>query len=228
MDNSFQTSFIPKKPITGSGSTGSPVSIFMVVSVFILVVMLSASGGLYFYKDYLQKNKLALSENLKKVKESFDNNTIVELETYDKTASVAKEVLANHTVLSPLFDLINELTLSSIQYTRFDYSTDKGAFSVKMSGISRDYRSIALQADVFNTKKGSMFKNVIFSNLTKDKNNFVTFSLEFDVDKSLLSYSNNIVNTNADSNIVNTENTSSINPDSSTGQNTLEATNNKQ
>ena len=190
--------------------------------------MLSASGGLYFYKDYLQKNKLALSENLKKVKESFDNNTIVELETYDKTASVAKEVLANHTVLSPLFDLINELTLSSIQYTRFDYSTDKGAFSVKMSGISRDYRSIALQADVFNTKKGSMFKNVIFSNLTKDKNNFVTFSLEFDVDKSLLSYSNNIVNTNADSNIVNTENTSSINPDSSTGQNTLEATNNKQ
>ena len=97
-----------------------------------------------------------------------------------------------------MFELLNKLTLSSIQYTSFDHSTVNNVFSVKMSGIARDYKSIALQADVFNTSQGSMFNNIIFSNLTKDKNNNVTFDLEFDVDPALLSYANNIVNVNTD------------------------------
>ncbi|MEI7688586.1 MAG: hypothetical protein WCI91_00165 [Candidatus Nomurabacteria bacterium] len=199
MENSFQTSFIPKKPIVANSSASNSdnsISITMVVSIFILVVMLAATGGLYLYKNYLQNNKAVLSGNLKKIKDSFDKNTIANLETYDKTSSVAKQILENHIVLSPLFELINELTLSSIQYTKFDHKVVNGVFSVNMSGIARDYKSIALQADVFSTPKGRMFQNVIFSNLTKDKNNNVTFNVEFDVDRALLSYSNNITNGN--------------------------------
>jgi hypothetical protein len=63
-----------------------------------------------------------------------------------------------------------------------------------MSGIARDYKSIALQADVFNTNEGRMFKDVVFSNITKDKNNYVTFNVEFNVDPKLLSYGNSITN----------------------------------
>lgn len=202
MENSFQTSFIPKKPIVQNGassitSTGSKTtSISMVITVFILISIIVATVGLYFYRDYLQKNKENLSATLFKMRGSFDNDTIVALELYDKKATVAKQVLKGHIVLSPLFDTLNDLTLSSIQYTKFEHSTTKeGIFSVKMSGVARDYKSIALQADVFNTTKGAMFKDVIFSNLTKDKSNNVTFDLEFDVDPLLLSYSNHIANT---------------------------------
>ncbi|MFA6355108.1 MAG: hypothetical protein WCW65_01650 [Candidatus Paceibacterota bacterium] len=199
MENSFQTSFIPKKPIIANGSSSkssdTTTSISMVVSVFILVVMLLAGGGLYAYKEFvLVKEKQALSENLKKIKESFNKDTITELEMYDKRTTVVREVLNNHIVLSPLFEKINELTLSSIQYNKFEHKTTNNVFSVRMSGIASDYKSIALQADVFNTEKGVVFKDVIFSNLTKDKNNFVTFELEFNVDPSLLSYSNRITN----------------------------------
>lgn len=170
-------------------------SITMVVSVFIFVVMMLACGGLYWYKNfYLIKTKQQLSESLAKIRESFDKDTIAELELYDKKTTVSREVLNDHIVLSPLFDLIDELTLSSIQYTKFSHTTLNNTFSVSMSGIARDYKSIALQADVFNTAKGKMLKDVIFSNLTKDKNNFVTFDVEFDVDPALLSYSNNITN----------------------------------
>ena len=197
MENSFQTSFIPKKPIIQNGATSSKsnstTSISMVVSVFILVVMLLAAGGLYAYKEFvLLKDKQALSENLKKIKESFNKDTITELEMYDKRTTVARQVLEGHTVLSPLFEKINELTLSSIQYTKFEHKITNNLFSVRMSGIARDYKSIALQADVFNTDKGRVFKDVIFSNLTKDKSNFVTFDVEFNVDPTLLSYANNI------------------------------------
>jgi hypothetical protein len=199
MENSFQTSFIPKKPIisntTSSGGGSSTTSISMVVSVFILVVMLLAFGGLYVYKNfYLLKNKEALSANLFKIRDSFNKDTITELETFDKRTSVAKQILDGHIVLSPLFEKINELTLSSIQYTKFEHKVNNNLFIVMMSGIARDYKSIAIQADIFNADKGQVFKDVIFSNLTKDKNNYVTFDVEFNVDSSLLSYSNNITN----------------------------------
>lgn len=195
MDNSFQTSFIPKKPILSNGSNLSPrstTSISMVISSFILVIMIASTFGLYLYRVYLEKNKENLSAALFEARNKFDQNTITELESFDKRTSAAKQVLSGHIVLTPLFELMNELTLSSIQYTKFEHSFADNVFSVKMSGIARDYKSIAVQADVFNTSKGSMLKDVIFSNLTKDKNNSVTFDLEFSVDPSLLSYLNNI------------------------------------
>ncbi|MFA6392701.1 MAG: hypothetical protein WCW54_01265 [Candidatus Paceibacterota bacterium] len=196
MENSFQTSFIPKKPVMAGGAQTSvkgTTSITTVVSVFIFVVMLLSAGGLYFYYNfYLLKNKEALSANLFKIRDSFDKNTIAELEMYDKRTTASTQILGSHIVLSPLFELINELTLPSIQYTDFSHNTLNNTFSVKMSGIARDYKSIALEADVFNTDKGRMFKDVIFSNLTENKNNYVTFDLEFNVDPLLLSYTNNI------------------------------------
>jgi hypothetical protein len=204
MENSFQTSFIPKKPILANGSSpiikSNAISISMVVSVFILVVMLLAFGGLYFYYNfYLLKNKETLSSNLAQIRDSFDKNTISELEMYDKRTTVSSQILKNHLVLSPLFELINELTLSSIQYTRFSHSTLNNVFSIKMSGIARDYKSIALQADVLNSSKGQMLKNVVFSNLNKDKNNYVVFDIDFNVDPALLSYTNNITSVSVSS-----------------------------
>lgn len=195
MENSFQTSFIPKKPIIDNGMSSRKdrtTSISMVVSVFILIAVISATVGLFLYKSYLEKNKEQLSSNLVKVRDSFDSNTIAELEMYDKKSTTSKNILESHIVLSPLFELINSLTISSIQYTKFEHSTDSGVFIVKMSGVARDYKSIALQADVFNSEKGKMFKDLIFSNLTRDKGDYVSFNVEFTVDPALLSYSNNI------------------------------------
>ena len=161
--------------------------------------MVGAAGGLYLYKNYvLVKSKADLSANLFKIRDSFDKDTIAELEMYDKRTTVARDILSKHVVLSPLFETINKLTLSTIQFTKFEHKTVKDLFSVKMSGIAKDYKSIALQADVFNNEKdGQMFKDVIFSNLTKDKNNFVTFDVEFSVSPTLLSYENNISNKGA-------------------------------
>lgn len=234
MENSFQTSFIPKKPIIDNGANSNnknTTSISIVISVFIFIVMIVSTAGLYFYRGYLEKNKQDMSESLSKMRDSFDDKTIAELELYDKKVSTAKQVLSGHTVLSPLFYLLNDLTLSSVQYTKFNHSTENGVFSVEMSGIAKDYRSIALQADVFNTNKGSMLKDVIFSNLTKDQKNNVTFNMEFTVDPTLLSYANNITLSN-DSPSTDEINTQDINqvvvPQTDVNNNPLQTTNNTQ
>lgn len=196
MENSFQTSFIPKKPITtttGSGYSRPPTSIFTVLSFLLLVMVGLASGGLFLYKNYLIKQESILSSSLERVKETFEKNTLDELELYDKRVSAAKSVLDKHIIFSPMFALLGTITIPSVQYTNFAQDSNSQGFSVKLSGTSSDYKSIALQADAFNSAKGRLFKNVVFSNINKTKNNNVTFDIEFLVDPTLLSYEKNIL-----------------------------------
>lgn len=192
MENSFQTSFIPKKPIvTETVSSGSSVSLFNVITILLLVVMGIASGGLFLYKNYLINQKEVLSSSLIKVRDSFEKNTIDELDLFDKRTKAAKQILSSHIVLSPMFALLGSITIPQIQYTKFEHQTTDKGFSVKISGVARDYKSIALEADMFNSGNGRSFRNVVFSNLTKQINNYVGFDLTFDVDPALLSYEKN-------------------------------------
>lgn len=190
MDNTFKTSFIPKKPITSSVKR-TERSLFSIISIFLIIVAIILSGLLFVYKTYLTKQKETLSASLLQVRDTFEKDTIEELEMFNKRTDIAKQILGGHVVLSPLFSLLSEITIPSVQYTKFDQETNEKGFLVKMSGIAKDYRSIALQADMFNTVKGRSLKNVVFSDLTKDKNGNILFDLQFYVDPSLLSYEKN-------------------------------------
>ena len=57
MEQNFQTSFIPKKPVIEQRVTPvRSVNVLSIISLFILFAVLLATGGLYFYKDKLGKN----------------------------------------------------------------------------------------------------------------------------------------------------------------------------
>jgi len=191
MENSFQTSFIPKKPMTSSVSEKEPRNFFSIITTFLLVISILISAGLFVYKIYLTKQQETLSSSLAITRDSFEKDTIDELELFDKRTESAKQILSNHVILSPMFALLGEITIPSIQYTNFEQKTDEQGFLVSTEGLARDYRSIALQADMFNSVKGRSFKNVLFSNLVKDKNNNISFNLKFNVEPDLLSYEKN-------------------------------------
>jgi hypothetical protein len=194
MENSFQTSFIPKKPITTTAvsSYKSPTSLITVFFVFLLVGMGCVAGGLFFYKIYLQNQEKVLSDSLTAASGSFDKSTVDQLQLFDKRVTVSKQLLASHIVMTPLFTLLGQLTIPSVQFTKFTQNDDDTTgFSVKLSGVAQDYKSIALQADAFNTDQGHSFKDVVFSNLNKDTSGKVLFDISFTVDPSLLSYEKN-------------------------------------
>jgi hypothetical protein len=189
MDNTFQTSFIPKKPINvESPSSGSSVSIFSFISILVLIFSLVASGGLFLYKNYLSQQKNQAEKSLEASKGRFELNTIKTLELFDKKTNLSKQLISNHTVMTPFFNLLGSLTVPYIQYTKFEINhSDKGV-AVSMNGVARDYQYIALQAQTFNNAPGYYFKNVVFSDLVKEKNGNVTFKVSLDVEPTLFSY----------------------------------------
>lgn len=193
MDNSFQTSFIPKKPVNPTFVNKAPVNVFLVFAMIVFFGVVVATVGLYLYKSYLITQKGVLSDSLTKISDTFEPETIKELEAFDNRTNTAKQILGKHIVLSPMFEKLGELTIPTIQFTEFGHEVINDQFYVKMSGMTKDYKSIALQADVFNSDVGKDFKNTIFSNLEKDKNNYIHFDLEFIVSPDLLSYEKHAV-----------------------------------
>lgn len=212
MENSFQTSFIPKKPIVfasaNNGREKQPINIFSIITIFLLVVSVLASVGLFVYRIYLEKQKETLSSSLLVNSGTFEKNTIMELELFNKRTDSAKQVFDNHIVLSPLFTLLGDITIPQIQYLNFDEKVDeKGIVSVTIKGLANDYKAIALQSDSFNSEKGRSLKNVLFSNLSRDKKNNVGFDLSFDIDPNLISYEKDSLLKDASSLSDNLENT---------------------
>lgn len=194
MDQNFQTSFIPKKPIIKEEATASrPVGILLVVSLFVLFTVLLGTGGLYFYKGTLVKNLEKKKTSLNLAKGRFEPAKIVELQVLGKRLSSANEILSKHITIVPIFNALEALTIKKVRYTKFSYSvgSDKNntTIDVKMSGVAIGYASVALQSDVFSSNDiGKNLIDPIFSNLTLDNVGNVLFDLEFSVDPNFVNY----------------------------------------
>jgi hypothetical protein len=190
MDQNFQTSFIPKKPIVEERVVSSqPVGFLMTISLLILFIVLLGTGGLYFYKVITEKNNDSMKTSLSTAQNSFEPSKITELQLLDKRLRVATEVLDNHVAITPIFTMLNAITMHTVRFTKFSYDLGTGSnadVDVKMSGVAVGYRSVALQSDLLAQNKNII--NPVFSNLNLDATGNVLFDLEFSVNPNFINY----------------------------------------
>jgi len=190
MEQNFQTSFIPKKPMIEERAVSPrPVGFLTTISIFIFFAVVVASGGLYFYKGVLSKSIIQMDADLVLAKNRFEPSKITQLQTLDKRLSASSLILSKHIAISPIFEALQALTMKTVRYTKFSYevSTDKNPkILVEMSGQAIGYRSIALQSDLFAKNKNII--DPAFSNLSLDDKGNVLFDLNFSVDPSFVNY----------------------------------------
>lgn len=190
MEQNFQTSFIPKKPVVKERSTTSePISPLIVIALLILFTVALAAGSIYFFKKLTEKQLDDMKENLKLAQADFETEKIADLQVLDRRLKASAEILSGHVAVTPLFKALQELTLKTVRFTEFNYELgeDRGApIKIITSGQAVGYRSIALQSDLFIKNKS--FIDPVFSNLSLDKNGNVLFDLEFSVEPSFLNY----------------------------------------
>lgn len=190
MDQNFQTSFIPKKPMVEERATPTrSVNLLVVLAIFILFTVLLSTVALYFYKSVLTKNIAQMENNLNLAKNRFEPSKITELQVLDKRLRASTEILSKHIAITPIFEMLQAITMKTVRYTKFSYEfvgEKKSKVMVKMSGLAIGYRSVALQSDLFASNKNLI--DPVFSNLTLDNSGNVLFDLEFLVDPSFVDY----------------------------------------
>ena len=195
MEPNFQTSFIPKKPIVKERTTSVRyVSFFLIASIFVLFAVLLATGGLYFYKSIVAGNITNLQSSLTLAQNRFEPSEITKLQLLDKRLAASSEILANHIAITPIFSVLEQLTMKTVRFTKFSYDLGtniNAPVNIQMSGVAIGYRSVALQSDLLATNKNLI--NPVFSNLTLDNSGNVMFDLTFSVDPSFVNYKQNLL-----------------------------------
>ncbi len=202
MEQNFQTSFIPKKPMVAERVVPAhSFGFFTIISLFILFTVILATVGLFFWKGALAKNIAEMENDLATAKGSFEPSKIAELQILDKRLIASSEILSHHIAVTPIFEALQELTMKTVQYTKFSYSIgnssgqpakeSKSPINVKMSGVAVGYRSIALQSDLFAKNKN--FIEPVFSNLKLDEKGNVLFDLEFAVNPAFVDYKTDLL-----------------------------------
>lgn len=189
MDKEFQTSFIPKKTIEPkSAKIRSGGGLVNLIAFILFSASLLSAGGAYLYRDSVKADVAEYKISLQRAKAAFEPALIQELQTLDKRLNAANTILDKHIAVSPIFVILQDLTLPTVRYSDFTYELDEATNLVKveMKGEAKGYNYIALQADLFD--KNKFIKNPIFSDFVLDQTGNVDFNLTFVVDKSLVSY----------------------------------------
>ncbi len=192
MDQNFQTSFIPKKPLAEDRmERPKSVSVFLFFATVIFIASIVGAGAMYFYKASLTGQVEQMKADLKKAESAFEGDFIRQLQLTDKRIVAANAVLSNHIAVSPIFQELQNRTLKSIQFTKFSYAiTGSGPtakITVTMSGKSQNYTAIALESAML-VDNNKYFKDPVFSNLAPNDQGMVLFDLTFNVDPQLVLY----------------------------------------
>lgn len=193
MENQFTTTFIPKKPMvpdtaSDSAPVSRPVGLLSSISLILFFITIALGIGVYIWEQYEIKNVAVLATSVTTVEKEFEPQLITQLQSLDKQLRNANILLTNHTVASPIFDLLESSTLKQVQFGKFDYSVDStNGVTIKMSGIADGYQTIAQQSDVLGAS--TFLKNVIFSNFFLTPQGKVSFDLSFGVTPDFLSFS---------------------------------------
>ena len=192
MDPQVQASFIPKRTLTVERGPKSGFSgLVMLVAILFFVASAIAAGAAFGYEQILNATLSSKKDSLAKYEAAYDLSTIQTLARMDSRITQARVLLNNHTAPSGFFLFLAQQTLSSVQFTSFNYTlNDDGSADIKLTGVANSFNTVALQSDQFGASK--VLKDVIFSGLTIGDKGQVTFTVNATVDLSVILYSKNL------------------------------------
>src|SRR3989344_8952213 len=128
MEPKFQSSFIPKGPIS-SATPDTPMgrktrekSLFAFLALIIFNISIVLALGVFGYKFYLKYNIDKMGADLEKARATLQPETIDELTRLNDRLALAKDLIANHRALTPLFEFLEISTPVSVRFSDFRYS----------------------------------------------------------------------------------------------------------
>ena len=189
----LRTTFIPKTPASTTTAAAPPktVNIFVLAASLVFVFSLAAAGGAYFYRAILVRDIEELSRSVARAEEIVSPALVSRLSAYEKRARAVKTLLDTHIVLSPVFDLLEALAISSVRFSDFEYSLGReGNAKLALSGEAKSYSALAAQSNLLG--KSEYIKEPIFSNFALNTIGNVTFDFSAGVEHSFQLYRNTL------------------------------------
>lgn len=142
-------SFIPKQSLAREGGNKKrPVSLFMAISIGLLVLSAGAYGGLYYYAYTLTQDNAAKEQQLVNLRNEIDRSTLQKAQRIEARLKGAETLVEQHVALSSVFAFLEEHVLSNVQLTSFSFAREQkkegegSALSLMVDGKAPDFASV--------------------------------------------------------------------------------------
>jgi hypothetical protein len=190
MESNIKSSFIPQAPLSpmraaGPSSRGGGFDLFILIGIVVFVASATLAAGVFLYSQYLSTSAASKLEQLERAKQAFEPSLIQDLTRLDSRMRAANTILEGHVAPTTLFHLLEQLTLQTVAFSAFDFSSSPDGLTLVMKGLAQSVNSIALQADLL--AKSGVISNPIFSNINRQANG-VNFDFTASVNASALNY----------------------------------------
>ena len=198
MEPTFNTSFIPKHTPGQQPSSALPPEkrvrrrAVYGLGFFVSLLLFFLSGlsaiGVFVYTQIVQQTVEDLTAQLTNIVAELRPEAIQALIRDDTRLAEAKQLLANHAVVSGLLEELESVTLQEVQYRSAAYTEAEGASgALVLDGVTRDYSRVADQTDRFEGH-GS-FPLPVVTKLERGEGE-VVFTLSMQVDPALVQFGN--------------------------------------
>ncbi len=194
MPPKFQSSFIPKGPVTtssGSNPTAVPVrrgdrSIIAFVGNTIFTLAIILAGSVFAYKYYLNRSIAQMGSQLESARATLEPELIKQLTDLNERIVSTQAILHEHTILTPVFLFLEEITPTTVRYTQFKFDATEAGSELRLLGQATSYAALAGLSELINQNPD--FKQPLFSDLKLDDKGNVSFSLVVTINPQMLSY----------------------------------------
>lgn len=201
MEPKFQSSFIPKGPVSSASmatqnyAVRKPKSILGFLAMLIFVFSLLGAAAVLGYKFYLSYSIKTLAAEVEAGKAAIEEETVQEIMRLNNRMLSAETLIDKHLIITPFLDFLEKSTLRTVRFREFSYIAENSALRLNMKGEARSYSSLAQQAELF--KKSKDIKNPTFSDISLDDKGNVTFTVSLELDRNFLSYGREVERTAA-------------------------------
>lgn len=199
-----QSSFIPKTGTlnTAGARSGSGGSVLILIAAGLLALIIVASIGLFFYKQYSQSQLQQKQQRLQQARTAIDTSLITELDQLETRINTAKELLDKHVAVSNVFPVIESITLASVQFSSMKLSrgtsgkkqgsdnSSSGSITVNLAGSAPGYPAVVLQSSEIASHPSVI--NASLSKFKQQKTGDVQFSVQFTIPEKEVLYTNNL------------------------------------
>ncbi len=205
METKFQTSFIPKKPLTAASPSPSvdnnSTSVLLLVGILIFVVSVLAAGGAYGWQVYLNSQKEQYKSDLAKLQNSVDITNIRKYKQMATKIDLASTTLSKHVALSQVFSALSKLAVGNIRFTNMDLQvptdgkTDQA--KINLTGYAPSYEALAFQSDMLGHLEELNLRDIVMNPIIQDpvqnQNSNISFTLSANLSPDSMSYKHSIL-----------------------------------
>ena len=185
------TSFVPRITSAAPRQFRSDfIGVFSFFAYGVLVIAVVLALGIFLYGRVLDSNKVAKDTALANAQAAIDRTTVENFVRLRNRLTSSESLLDKHAAPSSFFSAIEAILPENVRFSSMHLSLVDAGATIDGSGTAKNFNALAAASNAFATE--GHIRDAIFSKISINRDNSVSFALSATLDPRILIFTPSI------------------------------------